>query len=76
MKSSTPKVLQCLGGKPLLQHVLDTAQSLGASQIVVVTGHEAEVVEAAFLQANNHQASQPIAAIQTVPHGVQLHGTL
>ncbi|MEY4295618.1 MAG: UDP-N-acetylglucosamine diphosphorylase/glucosamine-phosphate N-acetyltransferase, partial [Pseudomonadota bacterium] len=51
MKSATPKVLQRLGGKPLVQHVLDTAQSLEAAQIVVVTGHEADVVEAALPQA-------------------------
>jgi bifunctional UDP-N-acetylglucosamine pyrophosphorylase / glucosamine-1-phosphate N-acetyltransferase len=51
MKSATPKVLQRLGGKPLLQHVLGTAQSLGANQIVVVTGHQADVVEAALSQA-------------------------
>jgi bifunctional UDP-N-acetylglucosamine pyrophosphorylase / glucosamine-1-phosphate N-acetyltransferase len=52
MKSSTPKVLQRLGGKPLVQHVLDTAASLGARQVVVVTGHGADVVEAALLKAN------------------------
>ncbi len=52
MKSSVPKVLQRLGGKPLVQHVLDTAASLGAGQVVVVTGHSADVVEAALLKAN------------------------
>ncbi len=72
MKSATPKVLQRLGGKPLLQHVLDTAQSLGASQIVVVTGHQAEVVEAALLQANTNKASQPITTIQTARQMPQL----
>lgn len=48
MKSATPKVLQRLGGKPLVQHVLETAHALDAAQIVVVTGHEADVVEAAL----------------------------
>jgi bifunctional UDP-N-acetylglucosamine pyrophosphorylase/glucosamine-1-phosphate N-acetyltransferase len=45
MKSAVPKVLQSLGGKPLVQHVLETAQLLEATQIVVVTGHQADVVE-------------------------------
>ncbi len=48
MKSATPKVLQRLGAKPLVQHVLETAKSLNAAQIVVVTGHEADIVEAAL----------------------------
>jgi bifunctional UDP-N-acetylglucosamine pyrophosphorylase/glucosamine-1-phosphate N-acetyltransferase len=47
MKSSLPKVLHLLGGRPLLQHVLDTAASLQARQAVVITGHGAEQVEAA-----------------------------
>ena len=52
MKSATPKVLQRLGGKPLVQHVLDTAASLDAKHVVVVTGHEADVVEGALNAAN------------------------
>lgn len=48
MKSALPKVLQQLGGKPLVQHVLETAQLLEATKIVVVTGHQADVVEASL----------------------------
>lgn len=47
MKSALPKVLHRLGGRALLQHVLDTAAALGPSRTVVVTGHGAEQVEAA-----------------------------
>ncbi|MEY4561741.1 MAG: hypothetical protein RLZZ618_1018 [Pseudomonadota bacterium] len=47
MKSSLPKVLHKLAGRSLLQHVLETAASLGADRIITVTGHGAEVVEAA-----------------------------
>jgi bifunctional UDP-N-acetylglucosamine pyrophosphorylase/glucosamine-1-phosphate N-acetyltransferase len=47
MKSALPKVLHRLAGRPLLQHVLDTATALGADRIVVVTGHGAEAVESA-----------------------------
>jgi bifunctional UDP-N-acetylglucosamine pyrophosphorylase/glucosamine-1-phosphate N-acetyltransferase len=38
MNSDTPKVLHCLGGKPLLEHVVDTALALEASKVVIVYG--------------------------------------
>ena len=47
MKSDRPKVLHPLAGRPLLQHVLQTAAGLGADGIVVITGHGADEVEAA-----------------------------
>ncbi len=47
MKSALPKVLHRLGGRPLLQHVLDTAAALGPVRTIVVTGHGADAVEAA-----------------------------
>ena len=47
MKSALPKVLHKLGGKSLLQHVLDAASALGAARVVVVTGFGAELVERA-----------------------------
>jgi bifunctional UDP-N-acetylglucosamine pyrophosphorylase/glucosamine-1-phosphate N-acetyltransferase len=51
MKSALPKVLHRLGGKSLLQHVLDAAADPGAlpgpSCTIVVTGHGADAVEAA-----------------------------
>jgi len=45
MKSRHPKVLQDLAGRPLVQHVLDTAAQLQARMAVVITGHGAEQVE-------------------------------
>ncbi|HEX4509267.1 MAG TPA: NTP transferase domain-containing protein, partial [Burkholderiaceae bacterium] len=48
MRSTRPKVLHTLGGEPLLAHVLAAAQSLGPERCVIVTGHGAEDVEAAF----------------------------
>lgn len=47
MKSDRPKVLHLLAGRPLLQHVLQTAAALGADGIVVITGHGADAVETA-----------------------------
>ena len=46
MKSRRPKVLQDLAGRPLVQHVLDTAAQLQARSAVLITGHGAEQVEA------------------------------
>ena len=48
MKSRLPKVLQRLAGVPLVQHVLATAAQLQARSAVVITGHGAELVEAAL----------------------------
>ena len=48
MKSSLPKVLHRLAGRPLLHHVVDTTQALGPSHTVIITGHGAEAVEAAM----------------------------
>ena len=44
MQSDLPKVLQPLAGRPLLQHVIDTARSLDAAGIHVVYGHGGERV--------------------------------
>ena len=51
-----PKVLHPLGGKALVQHVMDTAQQLQAQQTVVITGHQAQEVEAALLLHNPGRA--------------------
>jgi bifunctional UDP-N-acetylglucosamine pyrophosphorylase / glucosamine-1-phosphate N-acetyltransferase len=46
MKSRLPKVLHKLAGRPLIQHVIDTARQLAARRVIVVTGNGAEKVEA------------------------------
>ncbi len=48
MKSALPKVLHRLGGRALLAHVMDCAGQLSARQAVVITGHGAMQVEAAY----------------------------
>lgn len=57
MKSAMPKVLHGLAGKPLLAHVLDTAQSLNPASITVVVGHGAEQVKQT-IQHSVHWALQ------------------
>lgn len=58
MKSQLPKVLQPLGGRPLLAHVLDTARSLDAASIHVVYGHGGERVRETLPDAQLHWALQ------------------
>lgn len=46
MKSSMPKVLHRVAGKPMLHHVMATARSLGPGGIHAVIGHGADQVKA------------------------------
>jgi bifunctional UDP-N-acetylglucosamine pyrophosphorylase / glucosamine-1-phosphate N-acetyltransferase len=51
MRSDLPKVLHPIGGRPLLAHVLDAARALAPKKTLVVHGHGAEKVRAAFTEA-------------------------
>lgn len=44
MKSTLPKVLHSVAGKPMLQHVIDMTKQLDASKCHVVIGHGADQV--------------------------------
>ncbi len=48
MRSSLPKVLHPVGGRPMLQHAIDTAAALGAVRTHVVYGHGGERVREAL----------------------------
>ena len=52
MRSNLPKVLHKLAGKPLLAHVIDTADAIHSEHTTVVYGHGGELVKSAF---SNHQ---------------------
>ena len=52
MKSDLPKVVHRLAGKPMLQHVIDTASQLDAEKIHIVVGHGAEVVKQTIHEEN------------------------
>ncbi|MBC7137769.1 MAG: bifunctional UDP-N-acetylglucosamine diphosphorylase/glucosamine-1-phosphate N-acetyltransferase GlmU [Defluviimonas sp.] len=47
MNSDRPKVLHPLGGVPILWHVMAAGMALDPEEVIVVTGHGAEAVEAA-----------------------------
>ena len=51
MRSSRPKVLHPLAGRPLLDHVLAAARALSPQKVVVVHGHGPDEVRAAFADA-------------------------
>ena len=74
MKSNLPKVLHPVAGKPLLQHVLDTSQHLGESELIVVVGHGADQVRAqvsapklTFIE-QTQQLGTGHAVLQTLEH--------
>src|SRR5260370_25690906 len=52
MRSELPKVVHPIGGRPVLAHVLEAARALNPRRTVVVHGHGAEKVRAAFAQAS------------------------
>ena len=73
MRSGMPKPLHLLAGKPLLAHVVDGAAALEPDRIVVVCGHGAEPVRAAFSGApidwveQDEQLGSGHAVIQALP---------
>jgi len=75
MKSSMPKVLHRLAGKPLLGHVLDTVGTLSPASITVVIGHGSDQVQETITQTVNwamqteqlgtgHAVQQALAGIE------------
>ncbi|WP_380182619.1 bifunctional UDP-N-acetylglucosamine diphosphorylase/glucosamine-1-phosphate N-acetyltransferase GlmU [Kalamiella sp. sgz302252] len=45
MYSDLPKVLHLLAGKPMVQHVIDAASSVGADKVHLVYGHGGELLK-------------------------------
>ena len=86
MKSERPKVLHRLAGRPLLQHVIDSARSLGAARIAVVYGHGGEQVreelsapdltwvEQAEQLGTGHAVEQALPVIEGVESVLVLYG--
>ncbi|MBB3190053.1 bifunctional UDP-N-acetylglucosamine diphosphorylase/glucosamine-1-phosphate N-acetyltransferase GlmU [Halomonas cerina] len=54
MRSSLPKVLHRLAGKPMVRHVIDTAAGLEAARTHVVVGHGAAHVREALADCRVH----------------------
>jgi bifunctional UDP-N-acetylglucosamine pyrophosphorylase/glucosamine-1-phosphate N-acetyltransferase len=58
MQSCLPKVLHAVGGKPLLEHVIQTAQELNPSAVHVVIGYGGQQVQDALPQYDIHWVVQ------------------
>ena len=56
MRSTKPKVMHRLAGKPLLDHVIEAAKSINPTEIIIVVGHE----EAAIRE---HHARTPVTFV-------------
>ena len=65
MKSSMPKVLHRLGGRALLQHVIDTARQIQARRLVVITGHGADQVQVSLQGQPDLQTVKQIPQLGT-----------
>ena len=70
MKSVLPKVMQPLAGRPLLRHVVDTAQALSARRTLIVYGHGGDLVQNAFAGTGLLWAEQ--AEQKGTGHAVQM----
>ena len=74
MMSDLPKVLHCLGGKPLLERVIDTARQLQPDTIHVVYGNGGSVVSQVLNHLPVHWVEQPEllgtghAVLQALPY--------
>jgi len=58
MRSSLPKVLHPIAGRPMLSHVIDTARELQPVGLHVVVGHGAEAVQQAIAGDDIHWVHQ------------------
>ena len=60
MKSSLPKVMHAVAGRPMLHHVLDTSHSLSPKQVVVVTSPAQDAVRATITNADTAIQDPPL----------------
>lgn len=74
MKSHLPKVLHSLGGRSLVERVLDSVEALSPSRRMVIVGYQAELVKAAMQSPNlefveqTQQLGTGHAIQQLLPH--------
>ncbi len=74
MKSSKPKVLHPIAGRPMLRHLVSTVQSLGINNVHVVVGSGADEVKKSFQNDDIdfvlqlEQKGTGHAVMQALPH--------
>lgn len=73
MKSTLPKVLHPIGGKPMVQHIIDTVKQVGATSINLIYGHGADQLQQALAHnelnwcLQTEQLGTGHAVLQAVP---------
>jgi len=74
MRSAKPKVLHTIAGKPMVEHVINQAQTIANSRIHLVVGHGAEQVQDALsgyelnFVTQTDQLGTGHAVAQALPH--------
>lgn len=73
MKSKLPKVMHCLAGKPMIEHVLDLVAENNVEQSFVILGHGREKIEEflagrAKIVVQAEQLGTGHAIMQAIPH--------
>lgn len=75
MYSSLPKVLHHLAGKPMLEHVIDTAAAVTSGQApIIIYGHQGDAIRGALSNRNivwaeqKEQLGTGHALMQAMPH--------
>ncbi len=48
MRANIPKVLHPLGGRPMLEYVIDMANNVGSSRVIIIIGYQAEKLRNIF----------------------------
>ena len=67
MKSSTPKVLHKIAGKPLVEYVIRSAKDAGSEKTVVIVGHKSDLVSKELENQDVVVRQQPMS--EDVPYG-------
>src|SRR5688572_19244155 len=70
MKSTLPKVLHPVAGRPMLEQVVQTANSLSPASIVVIVGHRADAVQALLSGQEGIKFAQQVPQLGTA-HALQ-----
>jgi bifunctional UDP-N-acetylglucosamine pyrophosphorylase/glucosamine-1-phosphate N-acetyltransferase len=69
MRSTTPKVLHPIAGRPLVDHAVRAAAGLAPEHLVVVVGHGREAVSEHLEQLGKNLGRPVTTAVQDVQHG-------
>ena len=87
MQSPMPKVLQSLGGKPLLQHVVDTCSKIEKAKLHIIVGGQKKLIQSSInvpkstnwiIQkkqlGTGHAVKQALSSLRPNSHTVVLYG--